>query len=49
METRQWWFKIETYHGNVPVLFSQHTMCKDIMNGAVVNYFIYGSRCIVEG
>jgi len=41
METRQWWFKTETYHGNVRILFIQHRslsiMCKDLMSEAVIN------------
>ena len=41
METRRWWFKIETYHGNVTILVVQHTthiMCKDLMSEALVNF-----------
>jgi hypothetical protein len=44
METRRyytWWFKIETYHGNVTILFLQHRtlhfMCKDLTSGAAIN------------
>jgi len=46
METRQWWFKIETYHGTVTILFiqhgSSHIICKDLMSETVINFRIQG-------
>jgi len=46
METLQWWFKIETYHGAVTILVIQHrslhVMCKDLMSEAVINFWIQG-------
>jgi len=41
METRLWWFKIETCHGTVTVLFIQHGSLH-IMIGAVINCRIQG-------
>ena len=44
MERRQGWFKTETYHGNVTILFIQHRslhiMCKDLMSEAVITFRI---------
>jgi len=44
METRQGWFKIDTYQGNVTILFIQnrslHIMCKDLMSEAVITFRI---------
>jgi len=46
METQWWWFKIETYHGNVTILFIQHRslhiMCQGLMSEAVINFQIQG-------
>ena len=46
METQQWWFKIETYHGNVTILITQHRslhiMCQGLMSEAVINFRIQG-------
>ena len=44
METQQWWFKIETYHENVAILFTQHRSLhityKYIMSEAVIHFWI---------
>ena len=46
METRQWWFKIETHRVTVKVLFIQHgslhIMCNDLMSEEVINFRIQG-------
>ena len=46
MEIRHWWFKIETYHGTVTILFiphgSSHTICVDLMSEVVIDFRIQG-------